>query len=93
MHPTKKLLASNVVDEAQRLVAQHGNAKAVQIDMNDLETVNRLLGEADLVISLLPTPFHPSVAELCIQNQKHLVTASYISPAMKSMHDRYVAIR
>lgn len=38
--------------------------------------------------SLLPVPFHPSVAELCIKHQKHLVTASYISPAMKALHER-----
>lgn len=40
--------------------------------------------------SLLPVPFHSSVAELCVKHKKHLVTASYISPAMKALHDRYV---
>ena len=40
--------------------------------------------------SLLPVPFHPSVAEMCLKHKKHLVTASYISPAMRALHDRYV---
>ena len=48
--------------------------------------------DADILQSLLPVPFHPSVAELCIKNRKHLVTASYISPAMRELHDRYVIV-
>ena len=39
--------------------------------------------------SLLPVSFHPTVAELCLQHKKHLVTASYISPAMRDLHERY----
>ena len=42
--------------------------------------------KADL--SLLPIALHPAAAELCIQHHKHLVTASYISNAMKALHDR-----
>jgi alpha-aminoadipic semialdehyde synthase len=42
--------------------------------------------------SLLPVPYHPSIAELCIQHGKHMVTASYISPAMRALNDRYVHI-
>lgn len=37
--------------------------------------------------SLLPVPFHPTVAKLCIQHKKHLVTASYISPDMAALHE------
>jgi alpha-aminoadipic semialdehyde synthase len=44
-----------------------------------------------LYFSLLPVPFHCAVAEFCIKHRKHLVTASYISPAMKALHDQAVA--
>ncbi|KAI0031728.1 Saccharopine dehydrogenase-domain-containing protein [Vararia minispora EC-137] len=84
------VVASNVLGEAQRLVAEHDSAKATQVDMNNHAAVQSLIGQADVVISLLPVPFHPSVAELCIQHKKHLVTASYISPTMKALHDRAV---
>jgi alpha-aminoadipic semialdehyde synthase len=40
-------------------------------------------------VSLLPAPLHPAVAELCIEHKKHMVTASYISPAMRSLHSRF----
>ncbi|ESK83942.1 saccharopine dehydrogenase (nadp+ l-glutamate-forming) [Moniliophthora roreri MCA 2997] len=60
------------------------------VDMSDISAVSRLVDDAqvDVVISLLPVPFHPSIAELCIKHKKHLVTASYISPQMKSLHER-----
>jgi alpha-aminoadipic semialdehyde synthase len=40
--------------------------------------------------SLLPAAFHVDVAEVCIANRKHLVTASYISEGMRGLHDRLV---
>lgn len=42
------------------------------------------------VTSLLPAPFHPTVAKLCINHKKHMVTASYISPAMRELHEALV---
>lgn len=71
---------------------RHKNANAVHIDMADQAAVENMISQSDLVISLLPAPFHPGVAELCIKKRKHLVTASYISPAMKELHERYVPL-
>jgi alpha-aminoadipic semialdehyde synthase len=42
--------------------------------------------------SLLPAMLHPQVARACLQHRKHLVTASYISPAMRDLHQRYGAL-
>ena len=39
------------------------------------------------VTSLLPVPFHPTVAKLCITHKKHMVTASYMSQAMRELHE------
>ncbi|CDO70674.1 hypothetical protein BN946_scf184761.g12 [Trametes cinnabarina] len=85
------VVASNSIDDAKRLTAPYANATPVLVDVGDLAAVERLVAESDVVISLLPVPLHPSVAELCIRNQKHLVTASYISPAMRELHERAVA--
>jgi alpha-aminoadipic semialdehyde synthase len=57
--------------------------------MTNQAAVENMISQSDLVISLLPVPFHPGVAELCIKKRKHLVTASYVSPAMKELHERY----
>ncbi|KAL0579711.1 hypothetical protein V5O48_002275 [Marasmius crinis-equi] len=60
------------------------------VDMSDSAAVSQVIEDpqVEVVISLLPVPFHPSVAEMCIKHKKHLVTASYISPQMKALHDR-----
>ncbi len=56
--------------------------------MADIGVVDELVKKSDVVISLLPVPFHPAVAELCVKHHRHLVTASYISPDMRKLHDR-----
>lgn len=83
--------ASNSLPEAQKLVAEYPNASAVLLDVHNQADVAQLVAQSDLVISLLPVPFHPSVADLCLKHRKHLVTASYISPAMRALHERAVA--
>ncbi|KAG0708523.1 Saccharopine dehydrogenase-domain-containing protein [Suillus ampliporus] len=82
------IVASNVRSETEALTHKYSNATAVCLDVHDVGEMSRLIQEADVVISLLPVPFHPGVAELCIQHRKHLVTASYISPAMRALHER-----
>ncbi|KIJ67291.1 hypothetical protein HYDPIDRAFT_127170 [Hydnomerulius pinastri MD-312] len=82
------VVASNSSIEAESLIRGLPNASACLLDVTDGEKISRLVEGADVVISLLPVPFHPSVAELCIQHGKHLITASYISPAMRSLSER-----
>ncbi|KAF8556698.1 hypothetical protein OG21DRAFT_1482902 [Imleria badia] len=82
------IVASNSRPEAEDLIRGLSNASACLLDVEDREKVSRLVEGADVAISLLPVLFHPSIAELCIQHGKHMVTASYISPAMRALHDR-----
>lgn len=42
---------------------------------------------ADLIISLLPAAFHIHVAQECLQQNKNLITASYVTPAFKAIHE------
>jgi alpha-aminoadipic semialdehyde synthase len=57
--------------------------------MADQVVVESMISQSDLVISLLPVSFHPAIAKLCIKQRKHLVTASYISPAMRDLDERF----
>lgn len=71
--------------------AQKNNAESVVIDVNkNQDTLDSLVAESDLVISLLPYSLHASIAERCIEHGKNMVTASYISPEMKALHGRAV---
>ncbi|KAF9067905.1 Saccharopine dehydrogenase-domain-containing protein [Rhodocollybia butyracea] len=55
------------------------------------EGLKKLVRSVDVVVSLLPASLHVPIAELCIQEGKHLVTASYISPEMKALNERALA--
>lgn len=52
------------------------------------EGLRAAIKSADVVISLLPAPMHPQVADLCLEQRKNMVTASYVSPHMHEINDQ-----
>ncbi|HMH23081.1 MAG TPA: saccharopine dehydrogenase C-terminal domain-containing protein [Puia sp.] len=62
-----------------------GNADAVAIQVEDEQARGTLVREADIVISLLPPALHFLVAQSCIHEKKHLLTASYLDDKLKSL--------
>lgn len=44
-----------------------------------------LVKNSDVVMSLLPATMHVAAAKECLNQNKHLVTASYVSPEMQSL--------
>jgi saccharopine dehydrogenase-like NADP-dependent oxidoreductase len=73
---------------AEKLVAGHPRGRAEQIDISKREALAAAIGRADLVVSMVPYTFHPLVAELAIEQGRHMVTASYVSPAMRECDAR-----
>ncbi|NPV83695.1 MAG: saccharopine dehydrogenase [Candidatus Aminicenantes bacterium] len=73
------------LERARSLVKGHPRSRVFQLDLQDRPALVRLLAEAQVVVSLVPYTFHPYVAEICLELNKHLVTASYVSPAMKAL--------
>ncbi|MCC9136224.1 saccharopine dehydrogenase C-terminal domain-containing protein [Pontibacter silvestris] len=62
-------------------------AKAIIFDVHNEEQQSGEISRADLVISLLPAAFHIQVARECVKLKKHLITASYVSPAFQELHE------
>ena len=60
-------------------------AEAVQIDIANDEKRDALIQRAHVVISMLPPALHFLVAKDCVENRKHLLTASYLDSNMKSL--------
>ena len=75
-------IADISVEMAERKAAGHPNATAIALDIFDACQRAAEIKNADLVISMLPAHLHIEVAKDCITYKKHMVTASYISPAM-----------
>ena len=80
--------------DIQSLMDQFGynpHIQLVQLDASLAEERRALIAHVDLVISMLPPRFHPDVARDCIDLRTDLITPSYISPEMKSLHEEAMA--
>lgn len=82
-------VASQYEADSMRTAHYATRGKAVTCDLSQPgDKLKYLIEEADIVVSLLPAPMHPMVAEECISLKTHLVTASYESEEMKKIGDR-----
>lgn len=70
---------------AQNKTNNHHNATPIAIDIFDEIQRKEIIQKANIVISMLPAHLHIEIARDCIIYKKHLVTASYISDAMKEL--------
>jgi saccharopine dehydrogenase (NAD+, L-glutamate forming) len=59
---------------------------AIFLDISDLGHTEMQIQDSDIVVSMLPAHMHFPVARLCLKHRKHLVTASYLSDEMKTLH-------
>ena len=81
------LVASPMKDRADEMIAGNQNGKSLFWTMDDETTLERLVGEYDITVSLLPYKFHSGVARICLRNKKPLVTTSYVQPEMQAMEE------
>jgi saccharopine dehydrogenase-like NADP-dependent oxidoreductase len=78
---------------AVRKAAGHTHVRGIGFDIRDKEKRQALIREHDFVISMLPAFMHGDVARDCVAFQKHMATASYVSPEMKALHGEAQAKR
>jgi len=79
-----------IADQNEQLAiskAIYPNTVAVQLHITDKEKLDTLVKEQDIVISMLPAHLHMPVAMSCLQYQKNMVTASYLSDDMKKLNE------
>ena len=81
---------SALKNEADKLANKYPNTMPMLLDITrSNEELKKLIKDHNVVISLLPYTFHPSIAELCIKYKVNMVTASYLSKPMMDLHDAY----
>lgn len=64
----------------------HPNGKAAVINIMDQSERQALVANADIVLSVMPPHLHFLLAQDCLQFNKHLITSSYVSEDIKSLH-------
>ncbi|MGV3538836.1 MAG: saccharopine dehydrogenase family protein, partial [Rufibacter sp.] len=58
----------------------------IVFDVHNSQQREHEIGQADVVLSMLPAMFHPLVATTCVELGKHLITASYVPAEIKALH-------
>lgn len=76
------------IELAETAVANHENGIAVFFNVRDEIQRKSEIGNADIVISMLPASLHITVAKDCISLVKNLVTASYVSPEIADLDEK-----
>jgi saccharopine dehydrogenase (NADP+, L-glutamate forming) len=79
-----------VIDQKIDLVNQkvngHKNGHAIKLDIQNDKEREKLIGESDIVISMLPVRFHLIIAQSCLKLKKNLITASYVTPELERLN-------
>ncbi|XP_054713377.1 alpha-aminoadipic semialdehyde synthase, mitochondrial-like isoform X2 [Uloborus diversus] len=89
--PTIHVTIGSILQNQGEALVKTPNAEHVVLDvMTGRGPLDKLIEESTLVISLLPYTLHPTIAERCIKYKINMVTASYLSPEMKSLHQAAV---
>jgi len=73
------------IEAANKNIVGMAHTRGIALDVNDADQRQSLIQAHDLVISMLPAHMHVDVAKDCLAFGKHMVTASYISPAMEEL--------
>ena len=78
-------VASNTPDRAEAMIAGHKNGENIDWSVDDKHTLDKLVKDHDIVVSLLPFVYHLMVAEYAIKHKKNMVTSSYVKPEMEAL--------
>lgn len=80
-------VASRTVSKAVKLIDDHPDGEAKELNLKNEEGLKKEIASADIIISMVPYGFHPKVAKYCIDYNKHMVTTSYVSEVMQNLDD------
>jgi len=87
-HPDFEVeVASRTVSKAVKLVDNHPQGTASELNLKNEDLLREKISTADLVISMVPYSFHPTVAKYCLEFKKDMVTTSYVSDKMKELDE------
>lgn len=78
-------VASQIKEEADALAEKYG-VRSEYLEASDEGALRKLIKDSRLVISLLPYDLHGIAAKACLAEKAHLVTASYVTPAVQELH-------
>ncbi|WP_018344733.1 saccharopine dehydrogenase family protein [Cytophaga aurantiaca] len=84
-------IAVTALDAQQALVEKRSREfskiRFIRSEINEASLLP-VISNSTIVVSMLPPAFHTMVAKLCLDENKHLFTASYVSAEVKAMSEQ-----
>ncbi|TFK49210.1 saccharopine dehydrogenase [Heliocybe sulcata] len=80
-------VACRTLKSAQALAEGLPATTAISLDVNSTSALDEQVAAHDLVISLIPYTYHAAVIQSAIKGKTHVVTTSYVSPAMRELDE------
>ncbi|KIJ45926.1 hypothetical protein M422DRAFT_29570 [Sphaerobolus stellatus SS14] len=81
------IIACRTLSSAQSLADGLPNTTAISLDVNSTPDLDKAVANVDLVVSLIPYTYHAAVIKAAIKGRTHVVTTSYVSPAMRELNE------
>ncbi|OLY82823.1 Saccharopine dehydrogenase [NADP(+), L-glutamate-forming] [Smittium mucronatum] len=78
-------VACRGIEKAQKLASAFPGVLSASVDVSNEAQLDEAISKCDVVISLIPYTFHAQVIKSAIKYKKHVVTTSYVSPAMMEL--------
>lgn len=82
------VIADNDETNLKSKTHNYPGAQIVVLDINNTAQRQRLVKNADMVVSLMPPHLHILLALDCLQFKKNLITSSYASEEMRALHQK-----
>lgn len=82
------VIADNDENNLKSKTQHYPAAQIVVLDINNAAQRQKLVKNADMVVSLMPPHLHVLLALDCLQFKKNLITSSYASEEMRSLHQK-----
>ncbi|KAF5381326.1 hypothetical protein D9615_008419 [Tricholomella constricta] len=83
--PMRGVHSCRTLESAKGLAEGLPSTIAVSLNVLDTPALEAAVAAHDLVISLIPYTFHAAVIAAAIKGKTHVVTTSYVSPAMRAL--------
>jgi len=81
------MIASPMKERADEMINSNPLGSSLDWSMDDPALLEKLVGDYDITVSLLPYKYHTDVAKVCLSHGKSLVTTSYIQPGMMDLDE------
>jgi saccharopine dehydrogenase-like NADP-dependent oxidoreductase len=79
------MIASPMKERADEMIKGNPLGSSLDWSMDDPATLEKLVAEYDITVSLLPYKYHADVATACLRHGKSLVTTSYVQKEMQAL--------